>query len=636
MPAPGLWRADASWYSLRVTANASMRQRLVSSTARTRAPLVVLAVALAVVMGTLTPGTALAAPSVPPGFVVQTMPSGQDEVLTDFVFAPDGSWFTTGKNGRVAWVSREGQARTLAELPVLMNQDLGLTGIAVASDYATSRVVYTARATDVDGPRSLRLSAWTVAGDPEPTALVDERVLWDLPATSGTHALTGLVVAADGTLWVTIGDNSDPVAVDPLALRAQSPDEGVGKLLHVLPDGQGVSSNPFYDPAAPASWRSRVYASGFRSPFRLSLDPTTGTPVVGDVGWNGYEEVDLVRPGSNYGWPCWEGETPTPGYSELPGCQAVENTPPLWTYPHGPLGASVTGGVVYTGTLYPEEYRGAYFFGDFVSQRVYTLRYDADGRLVRAPEELGFAAENGAPVKFATADNGDVVYADIATTALRRLVYAPGNSAPTPAAVITTDADTRTVTFDAGGSSDPDGDPVSYQWDFGDGTGATGPQVTHTYAGPDPVTAVLTVTDPQGAAASASYPVAPADHAPAVTLEAPPPDRRYAVGELVEATATATDVEDGPLPVTWSVVLEHCGTGGCHEHPGDTFQGDRYAVPFVDHGEGTRLRITASSTDSAGVRSESTFIAEPALEVLTLAAGPPQTRTWERPSRALR
>src|SRR3712207_3788023 len=60
-------------------------------------------------------GSAQAAPSLPPGFAVRDMPSGQSELLTDFSFAPDGSWFTVGKNGRVAWVSADGRPRTLAD-----------------------------------------------------------------------------------------------------------------------------------------------------------------------------------------------------------------------------------------------------------------------------------------------------------------------------------------------------------------------------------------------------------------------------------------------------------------------------------------------------------------------------------------
>jgi glucose/arabinose dehydrogenase len=568
--------------------------------------------------------TAQAAPSLPAGFTVRDMPTGQSELLTDFSFAPDGSYFTTGKNGRVAWVSPEGAPRTIANLPVVTVQDLGLSGIAVSRDYATSRVIYLARTLSVNGQWTMRFSAATVLGTP-PTSLAPERVIWDLPIGTDVHTITGIVAAADGTIWVSMGDGADFRFADPKALRALDINTGYGKILHVLPDGRGASSNPFYDAAAPASWKSRVYASGFRSPFRFSLDPTTGAPIVGDVGWETWEEVNLVRPGASYGWPCWEGNTRTPGYRDMAGCAGVGNGAPLWTYVHGPLGTSVTGGIVYTGSSYPEAYRGAYFFGDYASQRVYTLRYDAQGNLTRQPEAGGFGVENGLPVKFASAENGDIVYGDIGGSRLKRLVYAAGNRPPTAEAVITNDpASPRSFTFDASKSIDLDGGALTYRWEFGDGTTAAGVRVTHAYAGTGtaPVTARLTVTDPQGATGTTTFTVAPGNRVPVLSVVAPPSSQRYAVGERVQLSATATDAEDGPRDVTWSVVLVHCSGGYCHDHPGQSFTGPTYDVPFEDHGDQTRLQITASATDTNGVRAEYIFVAEPRLRTLTVSAQP--------------
>ena len=582
-------------------------------------------------------GTAQAAPSLPPGFSVRDMPTGQSELLTDFAFAPDGSYFTTGKNGRVAWVSAEGATRTVANLPVVTVQDLGLSGIAVSRDYLTSRVIYLARTLSVNGQWTMRLSAATVLGTP-PTSLAPERVMWDLPINTDVHTITGIEAAADGTLWVSQGDAADFRFADPLALRALDINSGYGKILHITPDGRGVSTNPFYDAAAPSSWKSRVYASGFRSPFRFSLDPTTGAPIVGDVGWETWEEVNLVRPGASYGWPCWEGNTRTPAYRDMAGCAGVGNAAPLWTYVHGPLGTSVTGGIVYTGSSYPEQYRGAYFFGDYASQRVYSLRHDAQGKLTRQPEAGGFGVENGLPVKFAAAENGDIIYGDIGGSRLKRLIYAAGNRPPTAEAVITNDpASPRSFTFDASKSIDLDGGALTYRWEFGDGASATGVRATHAYGGTGTtsVTARLTVTDPQGASGTTTFTVAPGNRVPVLSVVAPQSTQRYAVGERVQLTATASDAEDGPnRPVTWSVVLVHCSGGYCHDHPGQTFTGGTYDVPFEDHGDQTRLQITASATDSNGVRAEYIYVAEPRLRTLTVAASPPAAITVNGAPRA--
>ncbi len=579
---------------------------------------------------TLAPASpAAAATKIQPGFVLISSDSGQGQYnLTDFAYLPDGSMLTTGKNGAVKWVPAGDTPREIERLPVLTDQDLGLVGIAVAADYASTRHVYTARALSAsNGQRVLRLSRWTVTVNPnsEPEGLAQETVILQTSADSNVHAMTGVVAAEDGSLWVSIGDNSSFTNVDRLALRALDVNDAHGKLLHILPDGSGVPTNPFYDSAAPTAWRSRVYASGFRSPFRLSLDPASGAPIVGDVGWNSYEEVDLVRPGASYGWPCWEGPNPTPGYRDLAECKGVGHSPPLWSYERE-AGGSITGGLIYTGQSYPIAYQGAYFFGDYVSKRLWTLTFDDSGRLTRTPETGGFASEIGGPVKLATGPGGDIVFADLYDGTIVRLVYTPGNRPPTAEATTTTDPDSRTVTFDASRSSDLDGDALSYAWDFGDGTTGTGITTSHTYSPGDSVlTARLTVSDSVGNAASTDITVAPFNHAPTVALQGPAAEHTYAVGDTVEATATATDSEDGPLTVHWRTDLVHCRVDVCHSHPGPSPEGDAYAADFEDHGDDTRMEISASAADSYGVVSEQTFVAHPRLRRLTLASSTPAT-----------
>lgn len=587
------------------------------------------AAATAVAIGLAAPpATAQGSPSLPPGFVLSSSPSGQAAGdLTDFAYLPDGSVLTTGKGGKVAWVSPTGAARTLATLPVTTVQDLGLVGLAVAPDYESSRAVYLARA--LPGSTNnwpLRLSRFTVTGSPEPTGLTGEQVLLETTATSDVHAVTGVVAAADDTVWVSVGDAADFRFVDPAALRALDGNDVRGKVLHLAADGRGVPSNPFYDAAAPGAARSKVYASGFRSPFRLSLDPASGIPLLGDVGWNTFEEVDVIRPGASFGWPCWEGDARTGGYRDLPGCAGVpQGQLPAHFYPRSE-GSSVTGGVVYTGSAYPEAYQGAYFFGDYTSQRIWTMQLDDQGAVVRGPESAGFGRDMGGAVAFRSGPNGDIVYADIYSGLLRRISYAPGNRAPVANATTTTDPATRTVSFDGSGSYDLDGDPLTYRWDFGDGTSGTGVSTSHRYVpGDDPVTAHLTVSDAQGASGVTEFTVMPSNNAPQLDLVEPRAGTVYAVGDIISAGASAADSEDGQLPVTWRTVLVHCRDEVCHDHPGLTFTAPRYDQPFSDHGDDTELRISATATDSDGVTTTQTFVAEPKLRQLALTSNVPAT-----------
>ncbi|HJQ46662.1 MAG TPA: PQQ-dependent sugar dehydrogenase [Amycolatopsis sp.] len=572
----------------------------------------------------VTAPTAAAAAALPAGFVLRDQATGQAAYdLTDFAYLPDSSIITTAKRGKVTWISPTGAIRTIATLPVRTDGDLGLVGLAVAPDYATTHHIYLARTVILAGGPTFRLARFTVTGSPDPTALAQETVLLDVPNASLVHGMTGVVAADDGTVWVTIGDDSDFTQVDPNALRALDVNSYYGKILHLTANGAGVPGNPYYDAANPNSARSKVFASGFRSPFRFSLDPSSGLPILGDVGWNTWEEVDVVQPGGNYAWPCWEANHRTPGYQDLAQCANVQNQPPIWEYQHGSgsnQGNSVTAGFVYTGASYPSEYKGIFFFGDYVTNKIWTMRYDSTGRLTQAPQDPPWATGIGGPVKFGAAPNGDVVFADILSGNLRRITYTQGNTAPVASATSSTNPDTRTVTFDGSSSVDYDGDVLTYSWDFGDGTSGTGATTTHTYAtGTDRFTATLTVRDPLGATGTTQLAVAPSNHSPELTLTTPG-SQTFAVGDPVHVSATATDAEDGPLAVTWTSAVVHCPEEStCHAHPGVGGSGADFTLDFTEHPD-SRMRITATVTDSAGVSATKSYLAMPRQHRLTLAS----------------
>jgi uncharacterized protein with LGFP repeats/glucose/arabinose dehydrogenase len=611
--------------------------------AKYRSVAVLAAISLLVGLVVSWPHSAMAAQRLPSGFIVNDIPTGlrppgaadPGDLLTDFGFLPDdGGIISVGKNGRIMWAPADGEPRQIAWPTTHTPEDLGMAGLAIAPDYRTSRTIYTTRNLPTNTPGAgafglFRVSGWTVVLDAagKPVGLTDERAILQITADSAVHGMTSVLAADDGTLWITIGDSSEFRWVDPKALRANDPTDPHGKLLHITSKGAGVPSNPYFDPAAPNSVKSLVYASGFRSPFRLSLDPRSGRPILGDVGWNTSEEVDLITPGTDYGWPCWETRIPTPGYRDLPQCAGRVTAEPLFTYPRSE-GSSVTGGVVYTGTSYPADYRGRYFFGDYASKRVWTTMIDDRGEVVTPIENGGFGADIGNPVKFASMPvGGDIVYADIGTAMLRRIVYAPGNVAPSVSFTSTADPDTRAVRFDASATVDPNGDNVTYQWDFGDGTTAapnTAPLVDHVYApSVTSATATLTATDEQGATASRSRVIYPGNHPPVVTLTAPGPTQTFAVGDIVSASATAADSEDGPLSVTWTVNTAHCRTEGCHNHPGERYDGATLSLPFAGHPGDSKLEISVTAVDTTGTATSKTFVVTPRQRRITVQSSTP-------------
>jgi glucose/arabinose dehydrogenase/PKD repeat protein len=177
--------------------------------------------------------------------------------------------------------------------------------------------------------------------------LLGESPSTGIPILLDSHGIGTLAFASDGTLLVSAGDGASYSGPDQGshsstyfqqalndgiirsaenvgAFRSQILNSHNGKLLRIDPaTGDGVSSNPFYSGTSQAERRSpksRVWALGFRNPFRFAIRPGTGSTnplagdigeiYVGDVGWFTYEELNIIKsPGMNCGWPLYEGHT---------------------------------------------------------------------------------------------------------------------------------------------------------------------------------------------------------------------------------------------------------------------------------------------------------------------------------------
>jgi glucose/arabinose dehydrogenase len=226
---------------------------------------------------------------------------------------------------------------------------------------------------------------------------------------SESHSIGDLKFGLDGKLYVSTGDASSYSLTDPRAFRVQDIDNLSGKILRIDPDtGNGIANNPFVtatkgavsiysDPILDAKFngdltsnRSKVYAFGLRNPFRMTINPTTGQPVVGDVGLSTREEIDLVSPGNNFGWAAYEGGSGTNAknvaYQNLPDSIAIYNSPnpitaPIYDFAHqgGGTGDSIGVGPFYKATAFPQIYDGALFFNNISRGTVSTLTLDATG-----------------------------------------------------------------------------------------------------------------------------------------------------------------------------------------------------------------------------------------------------------------
>jgi hypothetical protein len=485
-----------------------------------------------------------------------------------------------------------------------------------------------------------RLTKLTMNSATAPTSFSGEQVLMDcLPAFSAdpgndghgddSHTVGTVLVAPDHTLFVGNGEASSYTVADASALNAQDIHSPRGKIFHLNPDGSPAAGNPFASDGS--YWATRVFAYGFRNPFRFTLAPgSNSTLYLGDVGWNNREEIDVVSSGQNFGWPCWEGPLDyRNSYQGMPACQAAYANPPAnltgplywWTHDVPADGHAALGGAFATGANYGA-YAGAFFFGDLEWTRLWAFQQPASPNthlLGTCPGDAfacDLAPAAGIPGVAMTAmhqgPNGDLFINDIEGHRIMELRFGcgGGNCPPTASGFVTPKASTdlnTTFTFDASASSDPDpGDTLSFQWDFGDGTGKSGAVVTHKYSSHGDFSATITVTDSHGLADALVVPVTTRNDPPTLTLTTNK-SNPYSVGDPVTVTATARDQNSTPIPGTqirWAPVLHHCpfgvASGQCHIHPQDNPTGTSYHTTVPDHGDDSYLEFVATATDSNG------------------------------------
>jgi PKD repeat protein len=423
-----------------------------------------------------------------------------------------------------------------------------------------------------------------------------------LPVDGPSHTVDGLAFGPDGALYVSTGDATLQPEVN---IRAQDINSLAGKILRIHPlTGQGYADNPFFD-GDPASNRSKVYALGLRNPFRFTFEPGSGAVVVGDVGGEQWEEINRGGPGANFGWPCYEGPD---RFSNQPVCAALFNgaqpvTFALHSYPHAGLSGAAIGGDFYTGGNFPAPYRDAYFFADHNrAALLYLTRADAG-----AVTAHKFAENAIAPVQLSAGADGALYLLSFVDGSLVRIRYAGGENRPplaSAAAAPTAGSPPLTVVFSSQGSVDPDGEPLTYRWQFGDGGESDQANPQHTYARPGQYVAQLAVTDAAGGTATSAVTIAVGEDAPVVRILAPADESSWPIGRQIELRGEATDPQGNPLPgerLRWTAILHH----NEHLHP-DYFNATGTTAQFVfePHGENSYLELCLAATTAAGVAGQ--------------------------------
>jgi glucose/arabinose dehydrogenase len=188
----------------------------------------------------------------------------------------------------------------------------------------------------------------------------------------------------DGCLYVAVGDGGS--ANDPYH-HGQDLSKLFGKVLRIDVDhteqGKKYATPPDNPFVGRENARPEIWTYGMRNPWRMAFDRKTGVLWTSDVGQNLYEEIDLLTRGGNYGWSIREGLHPFGPTGVGPRPDLIE---PIWEYRHD-VGKSLTGGTVYRGARLPE-LEAWYVYADYVSARVWALRYDEGKKRVVANRKI--------------------------------------------------------------------------------------------------------------------------------------------------------------------------------------------------------------------------------------------------------
>ncbi|MFC3419069.1 PQQ-dependent sugar dehydrogenase [Salinicoccus hispanicus] len=172
----------------------------------------------------------------------------------------------------------------------------GLLDVTIAPDFDESRLVFMTFAQDIEGGTVTAVGKGMLSEDE--TSLEDFEVIFQAtPAYDGTLHYGGRIIFDDdGNLFLTTGERSD----DPIRERAQDLDAYLGKVIHITPDGEPVDSNPFVEDEDALDG---IYSYGHRNIQGVDFHPETGDLWIVEFGPQAGDELNIIEPGNNYGWP---------------------------------------------------------------------------------------------------------------------------------------------------------------------------------------------------------------------------------------------------------------------------------------------------------------------------------------------
>ncbi|QDT07446.1 Quinoprotein glucose dehydrogenase B precursor [Rubripirellula lacrimiformis] len=394
--------------------------------------------------------------------VIDAIPGVKFASPTCFAFVPDTNKLVVGERGGKIWmvpsVIPTGASRQLfLDLAMIVNSRAGeeftddgnelcLKSIAFHPDFTTNRQFFVAYCLKVNGQPHVRISRFTARDEnvdfADPTS---EQPLISQFNPSPIHNLNSCRFGPDGYFYFSsgdaggLGDDNDnaqhidkdfwagifridvdrlPTNLEPNAHPSIALDQDHHAFFKVPVDNPFVDAATFNGLPLSGNVRTEFQAVGFRNPWQFSFDPNPPHQVwVADVGLHGWEEIDLVDAGGNYGWPYLEGRSA--GVKPNPPA-GLRPSAPIWTYLHGNNaleGNSVTGGLVYRGNNY-NRLGDKYIFADFGRGHIWALSRNGD----HPPTVERITGQSGIVAFTLDPNSGDILLLDYLAGRVRRLI----------------------------------------------------------------------------------------------------------------------------------------------------------------------------------------------------------------------
>ncbi|HPE01814.1 MAG TPA: PQQ-dependent sugar dehydrogenase [Burkholderiaceae bacterium] len=300
---------------------------------------------------------------------VVTVTQGLDQPW-GLAFLPDGRMLVTERPGRLRVIGADGRLDPVpvAGLPRIdAHNQGGLLDVVLHPDFAKNGWVYFSYVQKGEGGWGTELARGRLAGGPGAWRLDEVQTLFRMApkSASGLHFGSRLVFDRAGLLYLTLGDRGEMA-------RAQRPDDHAGKILRLTDTGQPAPGNPRF---ADAATRPEVYSLGHRNVQGAALHPVSGALWASEHGPQGGDELNLIQPGVNYGWPVI-----TYGVNYVSGTKIGEGTAKAGLaqpVKHWTPSPALSGMAFYTGDKFPQ-WKGDLFMGALRGQSLIRVRLDGE------------------------------------------------------------------------------------------------------------------------------------------------------------------------------------------------------------------------------------------------------------------